>query len=245
VDEEGVDSTWDKPPDYPDSAEEADEDTDDTDTNVFHVPQHHHLTPSASCSPRAHHLGSPRRSKRVLAPPPLTPTHRRRQSSQSHLLRSSRSQLHHKPRQASERLLLSSADPAASDPADPYLDSLLERSVHALEMSNTLLQSSMSTQTSLSTIFAGGDAEGSARETMLETRAMNLRSRIQDDWDARAAWADDLEEITRDVEGLYSGTAMTASAVPTPSTMTEAGRGSGVGMSITRKFASQGRQRCK
>ena len=222
------DTIWDRPPDYPDSAEEADEDTDDTDN---HSPQHTHLPISASLSPRPHH--SPRNSKRFLPPPPVTPTqtHRRRQSSQSHLLRSSRSQLHHKPRQASERLCLRPADPPVSDSTDPFLDSLLERSVHALEMSNTLLQSSISTQTSLSTILAGGDTAGSSRETMLEARAMNLRSRIQDDCDARAGWADDLEEITRDVEGLFG---------PTPSTMTEGGavsdgkEGVGIGVSIQR-----------
>ena len=236
--EELIDSFWDRPPDYPDSAEEADEDTDDADN----VPQHTHLPLSASLSPRVHHSSSPR-SKRFL-PPPVTPTqtHRRRQSSQSHLLRSPRSQLHHKPRQASERLFVPSADQPVSDSADPFLDSLLERSVHALEMSNTLLQSSISTQTSLSTILAGGDTAGSNRETMLEASAMNLRSRIQDEWDARAAWADDLEEITRDVEGLFGGAgpATIPSALPTPSTMTEAEsvldgqEGVGVGVSMQR-----------
>ncbi|TFK22360.1 hypothetical protein FA15DRAFT_671660 [Coprinopsis marcescibilis] len=38
---------------------------------------------------------------------------------------------------------------------DSYLDSLLERSVYALEMSNTLLQSSMSTQATMSALFSG------------------------------------------------------------------------------------------
>lgn len=37
-------------------------------------------------------------------------------------------------------------------PSDPYLDALLERSVHAHEMSNTILQSSMSTRGSLSSL---------------------------------------------------------------------------------------------
>ena len=173
----------DKPPDYPDSAEEADEDTDDSDTNILHVPQQH-FPPLASFSPRAH-TASPRHSKRFL-------THKRGQSSQSHLLHSPKL-YHHKPRQASERI-----PPPAS--ADPFLDTLLERSVHALEMSNTLLQSSISTQTSLSAVLAG---ESPPRQTTLETHAANLSSRIRDGWDMRAAWADDLEEITKDVEGLF------------------------------------------
>jgi hypothetical protein len=88
-----------------------------------------------------------------------------------------------------------------------------------------LLQSSISTQSSLSTILAGADAGESSPDMMLETRALNLRSRIQEDWDARAAWAEDLEEITRDV-GLFVGseTPVRAMVVPTPSTMTEVPR---------------------
>ncbi|PPQ63144.1 hypothetical protein CVT24_005785 [Panaeolus cyanescens] len=119
-----------------------------------------------------------------LPPRPLTasprrnkrflPTHKRRKSSQANL----QSDL---------------------EQTDPYLDALLARSVHALEMSNTLLQSSISTQTSLSAILASDYPADST----LEVRARNLSSRINSDWEARAAWADDLEEITRDVEGLF------------------------------------------
>ncbi|KAF8969350.1 hypothetical protein BDZ97DRAFT_1754587 [Flammula alnicola] len=100
----------------------------------------------------------------------------------------------HKRRQSSQ--LLSQT----AEPSDPYLDSLLERSVHALEMSNTLLQSSISTQTSLSAILAS-DSPG---DSSLEARAVGLSSRIRDGWDARETWANDLEEITKDVEGLFS-----------------------------------------
>ena len=71
--------------------------------------------------------------------------------------------------------------------------------------SNRLLQSSISTQSSLSTILAGADEGESSPDMMLETRALNLRSRIHEDWDARAVWAENLEEITRDVEGLFVG----------------------------------------
>ncbi|KAJ3503148.1 hypothetical protein NLJ89_g8559 [Agrocybe chaxingu] len=85
--------------------------------------------------------------------------------------------------------------------SDPFLDSLLERSVYALEMSNTLLQSSMSTQTSLSAILRS-DSPG---DSTLEARAIGLTSRIKDTWDAGPSWAADLEEISKGVEGLFGG----------------------------------------
>ena len=82
--------------------------------------------------------------------------------------------------------------------SDPHLDSLLERSVHALEMSNTLLQSSLSTQTSLSAVLA----LDSPPEFTLEARAHNLSSKIRNNADVQQSWADDLQEITRNLEGL-------------------------------------------
>lgn len=82
---------------------------------------------------------------------------------------------------------------------DPYLDSLLARSVHALEMSNALLQSSISTQTSLSTILASD----SQADHTLEVRARGLSSRIKHNRDVHENWADDLDEISRGVEGLF------------------------------------------
>ncbi|RDB19931.1 hypothetical protein Hypma_012944 [Hypsizygus marmoreus] len=82
---------------------------------------------------------------------------------------------------------------------DPYLDSLLARSVHALEMSNTLLQSSISTQPTLSSILASDSRD----DEMLETTARGLSARIHGSRDVHAAWADDLEEISRGVEGLF------------------------------------------
>ena len=190
----------DKPPDYPDSAEEADEDTDesDDDSNVVYP----HLLPSAV---------SPKRPKQPKQP---IYTHKRKLSSQCHLFSNSSRSQHHKPR--------------LPPPTDPFLDSLLERSVHALEMSNTLLQSSISTQTSLSAILAGGS--GSPQESTLEAHAVNLNTRIRDTVDARVVWADNLEEITRDVEGLF-GPDSTAPDV------TEEGEGKeSVGISIPRQF---------
>ncbi|TFK94273.1 hypothetical protein K466DRAFT_476924 [Polyporus arcularius HHB13444] len=88
-----------------------------------------------------------------------------------------------------------------ASPSDPYLDALLARSVHALEMSNALLQSSMSTQSSLSAVLA----DDSAADRHLEEHAQRLTSQIRSNKDTHQAWMDDLEEITRRVDGLVRG----------------------------------------
>lgn len=82
---------------------------------------------------------------------------------------------------------------------NPYLDSLLARSVHALELSNTLLQSSMSTQTSLSTVFASD----TSADTTLETQAHNLSSRISGNDKLQDSILDDLKRIESGVEDLF------------------------------------------
>lgn len=79
---------------------------------------------------------------------------------------------------------------------EPYLDSLLARSVHALEMSNALLQSSMSTQSTLNSVLAGG----SEADISLEVHARTLSSRITD----KSTWMEDLDQISKGVEGLFS-----------------------------------------
>jgi hypothetical protein len=82
---------------------------------------------------------------------------------------------------------------SASSRTDPYLDSLLARSVHALEMSNALLQSSISTHSSLSAVLA---VDTPVVESSLEARARNLSSRIGVNSGVHANWLDDLAAIS-------------------------------------------------
>ncbi|KAL5637178.1 hypothetical protein ACGC1H_000979 [Rhizoctonia solani] len=67
--------------------------------------------------------------------------------------------------------------------SDSYLDSLLARSVHALELSNALLQSSMTTQSSLSALLS--------REDQLDSHAQFLANQIHT-YDSRRVWVDGL-----------------------------------------------------
>ncbi|KAL0950057.1 hypothetical protein HGRIS_010064 [Hohenbuehelia grisea] len=169
----------DRPPDYPDSAEEADADTDShsdnstsahrSSTTLTYVPQPY--------SPAA--LPSPSRVRRPT-------THRRRSSIP-------------KPRKSPNRAESRDGARDSEGGERDQLDTLLERSVHALEMSNALLQSSMSTQTSLSAVLA----PDSPADHRLAHRAKGLSSRIRGTRAVHANWADGLEEIRRGVEGLF------------------------------------------
>ncbi|KAJ7102684.1 hypothetical protein C8R43DRAFT_1141160 [Mycena crocata] len=86
--------------------------------------------------------------------------------------------------------------PPTPQSQDVFLDSLLERSVHALELSNALLQSSMTTPGS------------SAFREPSPTSAVAVPP-------AREAWADDLDAISRDVDDLVSSSLpSTVSASP-------------------------------
>ncbi|KAI5824002.1 hypothetical protein K523DRAFT_357199 [Schizophyllum commune Tattone D] len=89
---------------------------------------------------------------------------------------------------------------ASRSSTDLYLDSLLERSVHALEMSNALLQSSITTNTSLSTILGSENAPADSR---LQARAVGLSRKIRRSHDMRDAWMEDLNDIKRGVEDLF------------------------------------------
>ncbi|KAK7696267.1 hypothetical protein QCA50_000920 [Cerrena zonata] len=129
---------------------------------------------------------SPSSSSYVPLTPPLTFSPVRRSSRRSQGSAGSRS--------SSQRRL------ASSSSNDPYLDSLLARSVHALEMSNALLQSSISTQTSLSTVLA----DDSMADSTLEVQARNLSSRINANDHLQDSWLENLDKISEGVEGLFS-----------------------------------------
>lgn len=83
--------------------------------------------------------------------------------------------------------------------ADPLLDALLERSVHALEMSNVLMQSSISTQCSLSALLSSEVGP----DRSLEVRARNLSTRIRLNSAVHGTWMAHLEEISKGVDGLF------------------------------------------
>ncbi|KAG2073531.1 hypothetical protein BDR04DRAFT_1094438 [Suillus decipiens] len=83
---------------------------------------------------------------------------------------------------------------------DPFLDTLLERSVHALEMSNALMQSSLSTQSSLSALLSSPDV---GPDRSLEVRARNLSTRIRLNSGVHGTWMAHLEEISKGVDGLF------------------------------------------
>ncbi|KAJ7118533.1 hypothetical protein C8R43DRAFT_1153204 [Mycena crocata] len=80
---------------------------------------------------------------------------------------------------------------------DVFLDSLLERSVHALELSNALLQSSMTTPGS------------SAFREPSPTSAVAVPP-------AREAWADDLDAIARDVDDLLVSSSLPSTVSASP-----------------------------
>ncbi|KAI0053664.1 hypothetical protein FA95DRAFT_469440 [Auriscalpium vulgare] len=126
--------------------------------------------------------------------PPLSPTRSRR-----HL--------------SSHRRRHSSASPIASTSTDPYLDSLLARSVHALELSNALLQSSMSTQTSLSAVLA---ADGPTTESGLEARAQDLSARIRTNSGVHRGWMDDLNLIAEQAIGDEGPVSRSLPVPPSP-----------------------------
>ncbi|KAG6378598.1 hypothetical protein JVT61DRAFT_12865 [Boletus reticuloceps] len=86
--------------------------------------------------------------------------------------------------------------PAAA--SDPFLDTLLERSVYALEMSNVLLRTTMSTQSSISTLLSENESDH-----VLEVRARNLSTRIRVSNGIQETWMDHLEEISEGVDQLF------------------------------------------
>src|SRR5882762_1183474 len=119
-----------------------------------------------------------------LSPPPLTSPRRTRR--------------YHYPGGATRRRLTGSTTD---------LDTLLQRSVHALEMSNALLQSSMSTQSSLSALLASD----TVADRSLDRSTRSISTRIRGNGDLHENWMDDLDAITKGVNGLFGEDAAEAS----------------------------------
>lgn len=105
--------------------------------------------------------------------------------------------VHPSLRQSPTRIRRRKRVPAAA--SDPFLDTLLERSVHALEMSNALLRTTMSAQSSLSTLL-DSDIES---DRFLEVRARNLSTRIRVTSGVHETWMEHLEEISEGVAKLF------------------------------------------
>ncbi|KAG2013264.1 hypothetical protein CC2G_010194 [Coprinopsis cinerea AmutBmut pab1-1] len=215
------------------------------------VPQHTKAPQSATTSPRPNksprpqHSASPRRQKRFLhqqlqvSSPDLfgeySGSHKRRHSSvlgrptsTSHLSHKQSLSLSSTPKSRFSKSQTRERD------TDSYLDSLLERSVHALEISNTLLQSSMSTQATMSALFSGSTTSlGAFRsnttpashyspavsnggtptrdysgfhdvDSALEARAIGLSSKLMRNWDMQESWAEELEKIKNGVDSLFA-----------------------------------------
>jgi hypothetical protein len=135
--------------------------------------------------------------------PPLSPRHSRRKQnrvvSPSTTHSFTRSHSHSRSRSTPKLPYIAPAPPASA--SDTHLDSLLERSVLALELSNTLLRSSMSTQTSLSSIVNNNDFDDA--DSLLDARARILSSRIRSNRNTHQRWLDDLDDLAEDVEELY------------------------------------------
>jgi hypothetical protein len=91
--------------------------------------------------------------------------------------------------------------------SDPFLDSLLERSVKALEISNALLQSSANTKSGLSALLE----DSPIADNSLEFQARNLSRRIQ----ATRAQEARADEVFRGVDRFIDDTEGISRSVPT------------------------------
>ncbi|KAJ3484095.1 hypothetical protein NLI96_g5868 [Meripilus lineatus] len=193
----------DRPPDYSDSAEEADADTDgetsdpEGTTNTRSSRLRQVYVPSSDTSTS---LSSPQQ-------PPLSFSPRRSNNRRTHTSNSSRSSISHSRRFTHRGDKFSTATTSSSATTetlvDPYLDSLLARSVHALEMSNALLQSSMTT-TAPSNLADALSSDGYAHSS-LEVHAQKLSARIHGNGNVQDSWMGNLEEIYKGVESLVGG----------------------------------------
>jgi len=163
----------DKPPDYPESSEEADADESDQEVSVY---KRRPTSPQVYVSPLQY---SPRKIRRL--------PHQYHSPSPSLTSQKSRHYARNSPLQN------------VATSSDAYLDSLLARSVHALEISNTLLQSSFTTKSSMTAVLSSN----SPVDDGLEESATGLSKRIMKSRDLQKNWIDDLEEIEKRVDSLF------------------------------------------
>jgi len=82
---------------------------------------------------------------------------------------------------------------------DLYLDSLLARSVHALELSNALLQSTMSTKSSLTSVLHSEDI----LDRSLARQQRNITATLREGQLLQATWMGEMREVVEDVEDLF------------------------------------------
>ncbi|KAK2465919.1 hypothetical protein APHAL10511_001560 [Amanita phalloides] len=200
----------DRPPDYPDSADEADEETDSVaGDRVVYGGSTISLPPllvPASHAQRRHF----KRYSSSISPPGRYPNNYHQHYTHSYSHRNNRHHPHRSSYLHFQRFKSSAALSLPSPTDDPYLDSLLERSVHALEMSNTLLQSSISTQTSLSKLLKAPMVEASTIDTLSEEDGLDqlkegtkgLTKRIYVGEERKGKWVDALEKIRNGVDRL-------------------------------------------
>jgi hypothetical protein len=80
---------------------------------------------------------------------------------------------------------------------DGYLDGLLARSVHALELSNALLQSTMSTKNSLAAVLHSED--------VLDRSLARQQRTLREGEQMQAAWMGEMRGVVEGVEDLFDG----------------------------------------
>lgn len=101
--------------------------------------------------------------------------------------------------QGKRRSSTSKASINESNNDDTYLDSLLARSVHALELSNALLQSTMSTKSSLTSVLHSEDV----LDRSLERQQRNISATLREGQQLQAAWMGEMRGVVEDVEDLF------------------------------------------
>ncbi len=101
--------------------------------------------------------------------------------------------------QGKRRSSTSKAPTNGSNNDDIYLDSLLARSVHALELSNALLQSTMSTKSSLTSVLHSEDV----LDRSLERQQRNISATLREGQQLQAAWMGEMRGVVEDVEDLF------------------------------------------